>query len=251
MHNAMILFPVVVLDIPWNLFKTRKIHAYTDKAEKIMETSSGENAASKHQDKASWTVNCFEKCRGGGFEEVFMTKVDLATKFDTCLRSRRQNAYPASSMVFRRHSGRGVRAGTDFRGWNRLQISILGWDRNATIGCFEILSNFDVYAIVGANKPLQLLDVRVFVPDNGMVVVSFEGRSGTPMVSGISIRKAPKLPVTSQPIICNNCASVQEISFIQNRGQNAKFLAKYEKKIQELTAQYKAMSDECHEAWMS
>ncbi|KAK8949647.1 hypothetical protein KSP39_PZI005935 [Platanthera zijinensis] len=84
-----------------------------------------------------------------------------------------------------------------------------------------------------------------------MVVVSFEGRSGTPMVSGISIRKAPKLPVTSQPIICNNCASVQEISFIQNRGQNAKFLAKYEKKIQELTAQCKAMSDECHDAWMS
>ncbi|KAK8923513.1 hypothetical protein KSP39_PZI019873 [Platanthera zijinensis] len=38
------------------------------------------------QDEASWTVNCFEKCRGGGFEEVFMTKVDLAAKFDTCLR---------------------------------------------------------------------------------------------------------------------------------------------------------------------
>ncbi|KAK8935831.1 Kinesin-4 [Platanthera zijinensis] len=115
----------------------------------------------------------------------------------------------------------------------------------------KILSDFDVYAIVGANKPLQLLDVRVFVPDNGVVVVSFEGRSGTPMVSGISLRKAPKLPVISQPIICNNCASVQEISSIQNRGQNAKFLAKYEKKIQELTAQCKAMSDECHEAWMS
>lgn len=38
---------------------------------------------------------------------------------------------------------------------------------------------------------------------------------------------------------------------LQYRAQNAKYLAKYEKKIQELTAHCKMMSDECHEAWMS
>ncbi|KAI0499829.1 hypothetical protein KFK09_018037 [Dendrobium nobile] len=115
----------------------------------------------------------------------------------------------------------------------------------------KILSDIDVYAIVRANQPLQVVDVRVFVLNDGMLVVRFEGRSGTPMVSGISIRKAPNLPVISQPIICNNCASAQEISPTRNRARNAKFLAKYEKKIQELTTQCKMMSDECHEAWMS
>ncbi|KAL0913096.1 hypothetical protein M5K25_016528 [Dendrobium thyrsiflorum] len=116
---------------------------------------------------------------------------------------------------------------------------------------FDILSDFDVYAIVRANQPLLVVDVRVFVLNDGMLVVRFEGRSGTPMVSGISIRKAPNLPVISQPIICNNCASAQEISPTRNRARNAKFLAKYEKKIQELTAQCKMMSEESHEAWMS
>ncbi|XP_020572255.1 nucleolar protein 6 isoform X2 [Phalaenopsis equestris] len=38
------------------------------------------------QDEAAWTVNCIDKCRGGEFEEIFMTKVDFAAKFDACLR---------------------------------------------------------------------------------------------------------------------------------------------------------------------
>ncbi|XP_020585222.1 kinesin-like protein KIN-14E [Phalaenopsis equestris] len=115
----------------------------------------------------------------------------------------------------------------------------------------KILSDFDVYAIVRANKPLQVVDVRVFVLNEGMLVLRFEGRSGIPMVSGISIRKATKLQAILKPIICNKCANAQEISPTQYRAQNSKFLAKYEKKIEELTAQCKMMSDECHEAWMS
>ncbi|KAG6473342.1 hypothetical protein ZIOFF_067257 [Zingiber officinale] len=38
------------------------------------------------QDEVSWTLKCIDKCRGGGFEEIFMTKVDFAAKFDSCLR---------------------------------------------------------------------------------------------------------------------------------------------------------------------
>ncbi|WOK92270.1 nucleolar protein 6 isoform X1 [Canna indica] len=38
------------------------------------------------QDEASWTLSCIDKCSGGGFEEIFMTKVDFAAKFDSCLR---------------------------------------------------------------------------------------------------------------------------------------------------------------------
>ncbi|KAG8093698.1 hypothetical protein GUJ93_ZPchr0012g20382 [Zizania palustris] len=38
------------------------------------------------QDEATCALYCFDKCRDGGFEELFMTKVDLGAKFDSCLR---------------------------------------------------------------------------------------------------------------------------------------------------------------------
>ncbi|XP_077218080.1 nucleolar protein isoform X2 [Tasmannia lanceolata] len=38
------------------------------------------------RDEAAWTLNCMDKCRDGGFEEVFMTKVDFPSKFDYCIR---------------------------------------------------------------------------------------------------------------------------------------------------------------------
>ncbi|XP_061342356.1 uncharacterized protein LOC133288574 isoform X3 [Gastrolobium bilobum] len=38
------------------------------------------------QDEAALTLKCLEKCRDGGFEEVFMTKIDYAVKYDYCMR---------------------------------------------------------------------------------------------------------------------------------------------------------------------
>ncbi|RDX99089.1 Nucleolar protein 6, partial [Mucuna pruriens] len=38
------------------------------------------------QDGAALTLRCMEKCRDGGFEEVFMTKIDYAVKYDYCIR---------------------------------------------------------------------------------------------------------------------------------------------------------------------
>lgn len=55
----------------------------------------------------------------------------------------------------------------------------------------QILSSFDIYAVVGANKPLQLVDIRVSVLHNQGILIRFEGLSGSPTVSGICIRKAP------------------------------------------------------------
>lgn len=46
--------------------------------------------------------------------------------------------------------------------------------------------------MVGANKPVQLVDYRVTVKEDGMMVIRFEGVQGSPVVSGICIRKAPK-----------------------------------------------------------
>ena len=54
----------------------------------------------------------------------------------------------------------------------------------------QILSGMDIFAIVGANKPLQLVDVRVSVAKDEDVVISFKGISGSPVVCGICIRKA-------------------------------------------------------------
>ncbi|KAG1354542.1 Kinesin-like protein KIN-14E [Cocos nucifera] len=117
----------------------------------------------------------------------------------------------------------------------------------------RILSELDIYAVVGANKPLQLVDVRVPVLDNGVIAIRFEGISGTPTVCGICIRKAPKLSaplVKPELLICDKCATDIEVSPTQTRARS-RFIAKYEKKIQELTSQCKLKSDECYEAWMS
>lgn len=57
----------------------------------------------------------------------------------------------------------------------------------------QILSGMDIFSIVGANNPLQLVDVRVSVAKDEDVVISFKGISGSPVVCGICIRKATTL----------------------------------------------------------
>lgn len=57
----------------------------------------------------------------------------------------------------------------------------------------QVLSDFDIFSIVGANKPLQLVDSRVSIKDNGVLLIKFEGIIGSPVVSGICIRKALKV----------------------------------------------------------
>lgn len=55
----------------------------------------------------------------------------------------------------------------------------------------QILSDFDIFSIVGSNKPLQLVDARVSIKDDGLLVLRFEGILGSPVVSGICVRRAP------------------------------------------------------------
>ncbi|KAG8478251.1 hypothetical protein CXB51_028141 [Gossypium anomalum] len=38
------------------------------------------------QDEVALTLRCLEKCRDGGFEEIFTTKIDNAAKYDYCVR---------------------------------------------------------------------------------------------------------------------------------------------------------------------
>ncbi|XP_059623649.1 uncharacterized protein LOC132266698 [Cornus florida] len=38
------------------------------------------------RDEAALTLGCINKCRDGGFDELFMTKIDFAAKYDYCIR---------------------------------------------------------------------------------------------------------------------------------------------------------------------
>lgn len=58
---------------------------------------------------------------------------------------------------------------------------------------FQVLSDFDIYSVVGANRPLQVVDLRVVIKEDGKLKISFEGVIGSPVVSGICIRRAPEL----------------------------------------------------------
>ncbi|KAE8695991.1 dof zinc finger protein DOF5.7-like [Hibiscus syriacus] len=118
----------------------------------------------------------------------------------------------------------------------------------------RVLSDFDIFSVVGANKPLQVVDLRVSVKEDGLIALRFEGVSGSPMVCGICVRKAQNTPVTqgSQEYLkCNSCAAEIELSSAQMKLVRTKATDKYEKKIQELTTQCQLKTHECHEAWMS
>ncbi|XP_021714041.1 kinesin-like protein KIN-14R [Chenopodium quinoa] len=124
---------------------------------------------------------------------------------------------------------------------------------NVVIQDEKVLSDFDIFAVAGANKPLRLVDCRVTVKEDGMILIRFEGVSGSPIVSGICIRKAPKLAdsqVKHEVFRCQNCAAEIEV-LAQEKGLRPKSTAKYEKKIEELSQQCQRKTDECYQAWMS
>ncbi|XVF59122.1 hypothetical protein PTKIN_Ptkin07bG0249900 [Pterospermum kingtungense] len=118
----------------------------------------------------------------------------------------------------------------------------------------KMLSDFDIFSVVGANKPLQVVDLRVSVKEDGLIAMRFEGVIGSPMVCGICVRNAKTIPVTQalqEYLKCNNCDSEIEVSSAKKKLIRAKVIDKYEKKIEELTTQCQVKTHECHEAWMS
>ncbi|XP_019445359.1 PREDICTED: kinesin-like protein KIN-14R isoform X3 [Lupinus angustifolius] len=113
----------------------------------------------------------------------------------------------------------------------------------------KVLSELDTFAVVGANKPVQFIDSRVHVKDDGVILIRFESINGSPLVSGICVTKTTKVSVpqvTSDYIKCNYCATEIEIPSSQT-----KYTSKYENKIRELTMQCELKAKECYEAWMS
>ncbi|GAA0168157.1 microtubule binding motor protein [Lithospermum erythrorhizon] len=118
----------------------------------------------------------------------------------------------------------------------------------------KVLSDFDVYSIVGANRSLQLVDSRVFIKDDGVLLLKFEGVIGSPIVSGICIRRAMCTSVNQlqhDSLVCKKCASEMEFPSAQWKVTQLKSTAKYEKKIQELKQLLQLKTDECYQSWMS
>uniref|UniRef100_A0A0E0CU29 Kinesin motor domain-containing protein n=1 Tax=Oryza meridionalis TaxID=40149 RepID=A0A0E0CU29_9ORYZ len=116
-----------------------------------------------------------------------------------------------------------------------------------------ILSELDVYTVVGGNRPLQVRDIRVTVESDGAIVINFKGVRGSPMVCGICIRKTVAIAVTDMVTegnaLCKRCSAHTGNSPIQTR--TSKLISKYEKQIEELTNQCNMKSDECYMAWSS
>ncbi|RLN30373.1 nucleolar protein 6 isoform X2 [Panicum miliaceum] len=52
------------------------------------------------QDEAACALSCLDKCRDGGFEELFMTKVDFGAKFDSCLRINLKDNSKVTSLSY-------------------------------------------------------------------------------------------------------------------------------------------------------
>ncbi|KAI3798675.1 hypothetical protein L1987_33953 [Smallanthus sonchifolius] len=118
----------------------------------------------------------------------------------------------------------------------------------------KILADFDIFSVVGANKPLQLVDSRVKVKMGEAIVIRFEGITGSPLASGICIRKAPQVlddDVKHDFLRCQNCAADIEVPSAQKKTMRKKSVEKYEKRIQELTSQCQRKTSECYQAWMS
>jgi kinesin family protein C2/C3 len=81
----------------------------------------------------------------------------------------------------------------------------------------QVLSQLDVYAVVGGNRPLQVRDIRATVEMNGAIMVDFKGVRGSPMVCAICIRKAPVLTVTDGNALCKRCSADIDFSSTQVR----------------------------------
>jgi kinesin family member C2/C3 len=64
----------------------------------------------------------------------------------------------------------------------------------ATFSSLQIVAGLDIYKIVGANRALQIVDIRASVVQNEALVINFRGLTGTPIICGIAIRKASPLP---------------------------------------------------------
>ncbi|KAI5605791.1 hypothetical protein BDE02_01G375700 [Populus trichocarpa] len=115
----------------------------------------------------------------------------------------------------------------------------------------KVVSCLDIYAQVGANKPLVVSDLKAFVEGDEGLLIRFEGVMGKPIVCGISVTKDSSAHTGEaqllQPVEMSQvaeCESPKEDNgHLQVEGDYEKLLRDYECQRRELTEMRRTMDE--------
>ncbi|XP_060209442.1 kinesin-like protein KIN-14Q [Lycium barbarum] len=117
----------------------------------------------------------------------------------------------------------------------------------------KVISSLDIFARVGANKPLLISDLEAHVDGEEGISIRFEGVIGTPIVCGISIRKHSSRSTGELELLqfSENCPqnnSLEVNGDIQADGELQKKLKEVKRQVEELQRENEIKSKECAEA---
>ncbi|KAJ8527769.1 hypothetical protein K7X08_015220 [Anisodus acutangulus] len=120
----------------------------------------------------------------------------------------------------------------------------------------KVISSLDIFARVGANKPLLISDLEAHVDGEEGISVRFKGVIGMPIVCGISIRKHSSRSNGELELLELSENSPQRNSLevngnIQADGELEKELKEVKRQVEELKRENEIKSKECAEACMS
>lgn len=78
----------------------------------------------------------------------------------------------------------------------------------------QVVSNLDIFAKVGSNVPLVISDLKTCVDGDDGLSISFEGVTGSPLVSGIFIRRdSSGSKFSNFAFHCSGCFCIDDIYF--------------------------------------
>ncbi|KAF5948728.1 hypothetical protein HYC85_014685 [Camellia sinensis] len=132
----------------------------------------------------------------------------------------------------------------------------------------KAVSCMDIFARVGANKPLVIGDLKAFVSGDDCLSIRFEGVTGSPIVCGISVRKDLSASFGEVELLkaismsqLPECVPSKDSGVCEAGGEFQKLQIEFECQKKELTetrrvleklkSENECKSRECQEAWKS
>ncbi|KAG8386512.1 hypothetical protein BUALT_Bualt03G0156200 [Buddleja alternifolia] len=129
----------------------------------------------------------------------------------------------------------------------------------------KVITCLDIYARVGANMPLVISNLKTYIDKDDGLSIRFEGVTGSPIVSGIFIRKDSsessgevnlseevEFTYTPQGEDIGNCSIDGELHRLQTEhALQKKELSDTKNALDELKRENELKSRECEEAWRS
>uniref|UniRef100_A0A0D9ZLV0 Uncharacterized protein n=1 Tax=Oryza glumipatula TaxID=40148 RepID=A0A0D9ZLV0_9ORYZ len=113
------------------------------------------------------------------------------------------------------------------------------------VASIVILSEFDVHAVVGGNRPFHMRDIRVTVESEGAFVINFKGVRGSPMVCAICIRKTVAI---AEQVLDRQADQLRSVSQKYENANKlwAAAISNYENKIKAMKQEQTLLSLEAH-----